>query len=154
MSLKQQNGISLVGVAIFSMAVAAIGMSLLYWERNGHLPFQDVWQRWGKSANVIGNELQKASGVKDLKLPGQESNGVPTPVTVETGVRRCTINGKAVFSDTECTDQNSTTKHLKLNDTQGFVHPKPAESDDQAASGAEQDLRLKMIDKVINKSVR
>ncbi|MFZ6752265.1 hypothetical protein ACO0KY_02730 [Undibacterium sp. Dicai25W] len=152
MNLHRQRGISLIWVSVFFMTLAAAGMTLLYTVRYGHLPFQEVWTRWGKSANVIGNELQKASGVKELNLPGQESSGVRAPVTVESGVRRCMINGKTVFSDTECTDQNSTTKHLKLNDTQGFVHPKPANTDDQAASGSEQEMRFKMIDKAINRA--
>jgi len=147
MKLKRQQGISLFWVSVFSMALAAAGMGFLYTVRYGHLPFQDVWSRWGQSATVIGNELQKASGVKDLHLPGQENNGAQATVTLESGVQRCVINGKTVFSDTECTDKNPTSSHVKLSDTQGFVHPKLVPPDEQSASGSN-----KMIDKMIDKA--
>ncbi|MFZ6691190.1 hypothetical protein [Undibacterium sp. SXout20W] len=149
MNFHRQRGISLVWVAIISMLVAAASMCFLYTARYGHLPFQEAWARWSQSGTVIGHELQKAAGVKELHLPGQDNAGVPPPVTIQSGVRRCVINGKTVFSDTECTDKNPTSVHMKLSDTQGFVHPKPVTVDDRSSSGSD-----KMIDKMIERAER
>jgi len=154
MRLTRQTGINLVWVSILSMIVAAAGMMALYTMRYGHLPFQEALARWQSSGKVIGNELQQATGIKDLNLPDQENAGAPPPVTVESGVRRCIIQGRTVFSDTECSDQNPTTKTMKLTDTKGFVHSKPVQTEDENATGTDTDLRRKMIDKVIEKSSR
>ena len=152
MSIKRQRGINLVWVSILSMCVAAAGMATLYTIRYGHLPFQETLSRWQSSGKVIGNELKKATNMGDLHAPGLANEEGPPPVTVQTGVRRCLIDGKTVISNTECTDQNPTTKLMKLHDTQGFVHPKPAQAEQSGSSDPGTDVRRKMIDKIIDKS--
>jgi hypothetical protein len=110
---------------------------------------QDVWARWGKSAHVISSELKNASGIS--AIPGS-GDGLRPAATVDAGIRQCTIQGKVVFSDTACTDNNPTTKNIKLHDNQGFAPPKVAKPDqehDELGANNEQLLRLKALDKAI-----
>ena len=149
MRRHQRGSINLWTVSILMMIVSAAGLVFLYAVRYGHLPFEETWARWGKSANVISNELQHASGVQ------LGSEGLRPAATVEKGIRQCTIQGKVVFSDTACTDQNPTSKDLKLHDNRGFVTPKAAQPDKENEATAldhEQVLRLKALDRAIEKS--
>ena len=156
MNLHHQRGISLIAVAIVSMLVALLSMGLLYYMRNGHLPMPGMWARWGKSANVISNELKNASGVQ---LPGSSnsnsnSNSNSTPgmrpaATVDEGVRRCTINGKTVYSDTLCTDTNPTTRQVKLHDARGIEAPKTPASQATASEADEEQLKKKIMEQAL-----
>ncbi len=152
MSLRHQNGISLIAVAIVSMLVALLSMGLLYYMRNGHLPMPEMWARWGKSANVISNELKNATGVQ---LPGGSNNnsnsapGMRQAATVDEGVRRCTINGKTVYSDTLCTDTNPTTRQVKLHDARGMEAPKNPASQASASETDEEVLKKKIMDQAL-----
>ncbi|MFZ6756726.1 hypothetical protein ACO0K9_05855 [Undibacterium sp. Ji50W] len=151
MSLRHQRGISLIAVAIGSMLVALLSMGLLYYMRNGHLPMPEMWARWGKSANVITNELKNAT---DVQLPGNSSNSNSAPglrqaATVEEGVRRCTINGKTVYSDTLCTDTNPTTRQVKLHDARGMEAAKSTASQASASEPGEEELKKKIMEQAL-----
>ncbi|MEB0140441.1 MULTISPECIES: hypothetical protein [unclassified Undibacterium] len=152
MNLQRQRGLNLFFVSVFFMLLAGGGMTFLYTIRYGHLPFQDSLARWGHSAGVIGNELKKASGADTLKisLPTADGGGMAAPVTLESGVRRCQIDGKTVFSDTACSAQNPTSRAVKLHDTQGFVHPVVV-SDTQADS-SDTDMSKKILDQAISRA--
>ncbi|MBC3884228.1 hypothetical protein [Undibacterium griseum] len=151
MNLNKQRGLSLIAISVIFMLLGLVAMGFLYTIRYGHLPMQDVWARWGKSAGVIGNELKNASGVKDLSLPVLPDDDKRRIVTVESGARKCIVHGKTVYSDTECADSNPTSKNVKLHDTQGFVRP-AAQADEHAASGSAEDLHLQMLEKAIQKA--
>jgi hypothetical protein len=136
--LRQGGTVSLVMVSLLVMGLSLAAMSLLYYMRYGHVPLQDVWQRWSKSAEVVSKEI---GGV----LPDQA-------VTVDAGIRRCTIKGKVVFSDVECSDTNPTTRAVKLVDNKGGEPPKtPAASKahDAVQSANEVDVKSQMIDKIV-----
>jgi hypothetical protein len=166
MKISDQRGaVSLFGTAVLMMLLTIAGMLFLYSVRYGHLPFQDAISRWGRSANVISNELKQASGIAagsaaQASQPGaigQISAGIPAAATVDTGIRRCTIHGKIVYSDHECRDDNATTRAVKLQDNRSDVPQsaaKPAASANDGSDDPEQSLRMKMIDKAINRSVR
>jgi hypothetical protein len=153
MNLQRQRGLSLIWISVLFMLLGLVSMGFLYTIRYGHLPMQDVWSKWGKSANVIGNELKNVTGIQELSLPGQNSSGVRQAATVESGVRRCTIDGKTVYSDTACLDSNPTSTNIELNDAKGFVKPPPP-VEEASASNAEQDLRLKALEKALQKAQR
>ena len=157
-----QRGISLIAVSIIFMLIGLVSMGALYTMRYGHLPMQEKLDQWGKSAGIIGKELKNVSGMSDVNsgsLNGSNTNantgsnesGMRNAATVNSGVRRCTINGKTVYSDVECTDHNPTTRELKLHDAQGFVHAKPAQ-EQSSGDNASQDMRLNMLDKAINQN--
>jgi hypothetical protein len=159
----QRGAVSLFGTAILMMLLAIAGMLFLYSVRYGHLPFQDAMTRWGRSANVISNELKQASGITtgnaaQVSQPaaiGNDSAGTPAAATIDAGIRRCTIHGKIVYSDNECRDDNVTTRAVKLQDSRSDA-PKPAAKSAATATDGnedpEQSLRMKMIDKAINRS--
>lgn len=165
----QRGAINLWLVSIIMMLVTIAGLSFLYTVRYGHLPFQETWARWGKSGQVIANELKNASGIQtDGSQAGQTQSGGTTgntvsgqnsnlraAATVDSGIKKCMIKGNLVYSDTECTDSNPTSRAVKLQDNKGFEPPKvakPATEKEDSAQTAEADLRLKMIEKAINKS--
>jgi hypothetical protein len=155
----QRGAVSLFGTAILMMLLAIAGMLFLYTVRYGHLPFQDAMARWGRSANVISNELKQASGIASGSAAqashpaaiGQGSAGTPAAATIDAGIRRCTIHGKIVYSDNECRDDNVTTRAVKLQDSRSDA-PKPAPTATDGNEDTEQSLRMKMIDKAINRS--
>jgi hypothetical protein len=163
--ILQRGTINLWLVSIIMMLVTIAGLTFLYTVRYGHLPFQETWARWSKSGNVIANELKNASGIQTRpseagqaqlggNVSGQNSN-LPAPVTVDSGIKKCMIKGKVVYSDTECTDSNPTSRAVKLQDNKGFEPPKvakPVAEKEDSAQTAEADLRLKLIEKAINKS--
>ena len=149
---RQRGSINLWAVSILMMLLTLAGLVFLYTIRYGHLPMQDVWARWGKSANVISSELKNASGISVIQSSG---DGLRPAATVNGGIRQCTIQGKVVFSDTACTDNNPSTKEIKLQDNQGFAPPKvvkPDQEHDELGANNEQVLRLKALDKAIEKS--
>ncbi|QJQ07231.1 hypothetical protein EJG51_016975 [Undibacterium piscinae] len=162
MKISDQRGaVSLFGTAILMMLLTIAGMLFLYSVRYGHLPFQDAISRWGRSANVISNELKQASGITATAATagrqppagaiGQGSAGTPAAATIDAGIRRCTIHGKIVYSDNECRDDNVTTRAVKLQDSRSDA-PKPAPTATDGNEDTEQSLRMKMIDKAINRS--
>lgn len=132
--LTQSGAINLYVVSILMMALSLAAISLLYYMRYGHVPLQGVWQRWSKSAEVVSKEI---GGV----LPDQV-------VTVDAGIRRCTIKGKVVFSDVECTDSNPTTRAVKLVDNKGGEPPK-APAANTAQGAPEADVKSQIIDKAV-----
>lgn len=163
MNYSNQRGVSLVGVAIFSMLVASLGMLFLYYMRNGHLPMQDMWARLGKSAAVVGNEVKNATG---LPTGSSEGPGMREAATTSEGVRRCSIDGKTVYSDTLCLDSNPSTKKVKLNDSAGMEPPKAAAARDETAdstgnaagsgtagTAANQELKKKIMEQAMGKPV-
>ncbi|MDO8179790.1 MAG: hypothetical protein Q7T62_16225 [Undibacterium sp.] len=136
----QGGAISLYLVAILMMLLTLAALAFFYFMRYGHLPMQDVWQRWSKSGAVISNELKGAGG---LSVDGAAFGKV---ATVDSGIRRCTIKGKVIFSDVECTDSNPSTREVKLYDSKGGEPPKaPAAVKD----APDPDLKLQMIDKLV-----
>lgn len=150
MKLNKQTGISLVMVSVISMLVAALGMSFLYYMRNGHLPMQDLWARFGKDAAVIRNDVQDSTG---LPTGSSEGPGMRQAATTSEGVRRCTIDGKTVYSDTLCLDTNPTTKKIKLNDSKGMEPPKTAVARDDAVNAAGSANPASMTNEEMKKKV-
>lgn len=138
----QSGAINLYMVSLLMMALTLAALSLMYYMRYGHVPLQDVWQRWRHSADTITKDL---SGLKpDGVLPGQA-------VTVDSGIKRCTIKGKVVFSDVECSDSNPTTKAVKLVDNKGGEPPKPSANatNSKVQNANETDMQSKIIDKAV-----
>ena len=143
---KQSGAINLVLVSILMMALTLAALSLLYYMRYGHVPLQDVWQRWSKSGEVVGNELKNISGMNE----GGAHSG--KTATVDAGIKRCTVNGKVLFSDVECSDNNQTTRAVKLYDSKGGEPPKASANGkaQEAAQGANAvDVKSQMIEKAV-----
>ncbi|MFZ6780887.1 hypothetical protein ACO0LD_28975 [Undibacterium sp. Ji83W] len=150
MKYTKQRGISLIAVAIISMLVASLGMAFLYYMRYGHLPMQDMWARFGKAAAIIGNDVKDSTG---LPTGISEGPGMRQAATTSEGVRRCTIEGKTVYSDTLCVDTNPTTKKIKLNDSKGMEPPKAAMAKEDGGKAADSAYSASMTNEEMKKKI-
>jgi Tfp pilus assembly protein PilV len=131
--LRRQRGISLIWVAVLMAGVAALAMAAIFsmrYERN--LFAEGLARLTGKTppaATVQGGAA--AAAALAPSVPGNQ-------------LRRCVINGKTVFSDTECSAANATTQNVIVHETKGVEAPKAPKPD--PAGAAPQDLRAKMIE--------
>jgi hypothetical protein len=125
--LERQRGISLIVVALLMAGVAALAMAAIFSMR---------YER-----NLFAEGLAKLSG-KPAPAPGAAATVAAAPPGNQ--LRRCVINGKTVFSDTECGAANATTQNVVVHETKGVEAPKAPKPD--PATAAPQDLRAKMIE--------
>jgi hypothetical protein len=113
-----QRGLSIVSVGIFSVLFALCAMAALFSWRYERNLFAEAWHK-----------LAGAPAAVKLVESAKEAAGTTPPVTA---MRRCQIKGKTVISNTECSDQNPTTKDIAIHDTKGIEAPrvpvKPAEA--------------------------
>lgn len=113
--LQRQRGLSLIGVASFSIVFAGIAMAFLMGVRHDRNYFAEGW------AKLTGK-------MKESPLPAIVSPDTPSTATA---LRKCVVDGKTVISNVDCTDKNPTSKDIKIYDTKGFEAPKappPADS--------------------------
>jgi hypothetical protein len=109
--LRRQSGLSLIAVAVGMAALAAAAMFGLYAMRHeGKLP----------------------------ALPAVPAT-VAAPASSEP-LRKCTINGKTVISNSDCKDSG---KVIRIQDSKGIESPKAPPPAEQTP----EDLRAKMIEK-------
>ena len=127
--LQRQRGISLILVAVLMAGVAALAMAAIFSMR---------YER-----NLFAEGVAKLTGKAPAAAAGSGAAAAAAPVPGNQ-LRRCVINGKTVFSDTECSAANATTKNVVVHETKGVEAPKPPKPDPAAA--APQDLRAKMIE--------
>jgi hypothetical protein len=127
--LKRQRGISLIAVALIMAGLAAIVMTALFSMK--------------KERNLFAEGADKL-----LKKTGADAvvkQGTQAAQPAAAALRRCVIDGKTVFSDTECAANNPTTKKVVVHETRGIEAPKVPKPD-PAASGPES-MQEKMIEK-------
>lgn len=113
--LLRQRGLSLIGVAVFSIAFAGVAMVFLMGVRHDRNYFAEGW------AKLTGK-------LAESPLPAIQSQATPQ---AGTALRKCVVDGKTVISNVDCTDKNPTSKDIKIYDTKGFEAPKappPADS--------------------------
>jgi hypothetical protein len=127
---ERQRGISLIVVAVLMAGVAALAMAAIFSMR---------YER-----NLFAEGLARLTG-KPAAGQGGAAAAVPSASAAPGNqLRRCTVNGKTVFSDTDCSPANATTKTVIVHETKGVEAPKAPKPD--PAGGAPQDLRAKMIE--------
>ena len=127
--LKRQRGISLIAVALIMAGLAAVVMAALFSMKNERNLFAEG-----------ADKLLKKTGADAVVQQGAQA---VQPAAA--ALRRCVIGGKTVFSDTECTASNPTTKNVVVQETRGIESPK-APKPDPASAGPES-IREKMIEK-------
>lgn len=146
MKKYHQSGLSLIAVAII-MALLAVGtMAGLYAIRYNKNPVTELLGSKGvdQTLNQAGQTLDKAKS--DL-------TGKPTAAAVaadNAAIRKCIIDGKTVFSNTDCP---KSAPKMKLHDTAGFAPP-PKPVEDSASSDASATLQQKAMEKAIEKATR
>ncbi len=127
--LKRQRGISLIAVALIMAGLAAVVMTALFSMK--------------KERNLFAEGADKL-----LKNTGSDAvlhKGAQAVQPAAAALRRCVIDGKTVFSDTECRASNPTTKTVTVHETRGIEAPKAPRSEPAAATP--EALREKMIEK-------
>lgn len=129
----RQRGLSLIGVAIVSALLALAAMAALFsmrYERNL------LAEAWAKLAG--GAPVQQAAGA--ARAAGGNAGTAPA------GLRKCVIDGKTVISNTDCTDDNKTSKTIQVHDTRGIEAPRKPEPAKQ-----EEPTSNPQIDKMLEK---
>jgi hypothetical protein len=120
MELNKQRGISLVVVVILSVAVGLLAVGTLVSMRQERNIFKEILHK--ASGGTLGAPAPAAAG-------GTAGAAVTiAPTAPGNTLRRCVINGKTVFSDTECANTHSTeVKSLQVKGVESpKVPPKPA----------------------------
>lgn len=137
----RQQGLSLIGVALFMAVLASVAMGCLYWMRYERNPITDIMN--GQVGKAHKNPAAGTAASQPQPL------AVVPPRAPAGPIRKCVINGKTVYSDTECP---KSAEKIKLHDTEGFAPPptpKPV-----LDSGPEPTLQQKELDKAIEKATR
>ena len=131
MTLQRQRGaFNLYAVALLSMLLAAAAMAALFSMRG--------------ERNLFAEGAAKAG-----KLVSPAADAARAAVSGDSGqMRTCLVHGKKVISNTDCTDQNKTSKVIQIHDTRGFEAPK------QPAEPVAEPTSDKMTDKIIEKQLR
>ena len=145
MNINKQNGISLLATALIFFAVGVAAMLALYVFRYGHLPPMDTLMK------AVPNATQAPSATTATTTAPAPDSQLGKPVTIESGARHCVINGKMVYSDTEC-HQDAKTLHLQ--DTKGFVPVKKPEAEKAPQEEDGNDMARQRIEKAIDNSRR
>lgn len=129
---RQRGAYKLSHVALLSAGVAAVAMAALFSMRQERNLFAEGASKVGK----LVSDSAAAAPIDSARAALSGTSGQ---------MRKCVINGKAVISNTDCVDQNPTSKVIKIRDTKGFEAPKkpvePKIEDDPNA------LRNKIIEK-------
>ena len=134
--LSRQRGMfNLYWVAIFSAAAAALAMFALMSMRSEHNLFAD------------GVDHAKATFAKH---GGEQALGAARDAVTGTDSRmkKCTINGKVVISNTDCLATNSSTKVIVITDGNVANAVKPPKK--PVAAPTSQPVIDKIIEKQLN----
>ncbi len=132
--LQRQRGLSLIGVAIFMAALAALAMGALYWVRYERNPVTDI----------MNGQVGKAH--KSPPATAVQAPAAP-PAAPQGPIRKCVIAGKTVYSDSECP---KSAEKIKLHDSKGFAPPPKPEKEAEP----EATLQQKALEKAIEKATR
>lgn len=145
----RQRGLSLIAVALIMAGLAAVVMAGLFSMRYERNLFAEGADKLMKPAGAALKEAGVASTLSSAVTSAASAVGASSAIAAATGntpgaqLRRCVINGKTVFSDTECNDHAN--QKIVVRETRGIESPKvpkpaPADSSPQA-------MRDKMIEK-------
>lgn len=139
MQRKYQRGeVSLLWAAVLVGVVALVCMGALFSMRYERNFFAEAWARFTKSE--VGKAVQQTQQV--AASVAKPDGGISADI------RKCTINGKVVYSNIECDAKNATTHKVQLHDTQGIEAPKVPQAS-ASQSGGQPTLQDKMIDKAM-----
>ena len=139
MKLKYQRGeLSLFWMAVVVGIVALVCMGALFSMRYERNFFAEAWKGFMKSdAGKVVQQTQKTA------------DAVANPDGGSAEIRKCTIDGKVVYSNVECDAKNASTRKVALHDTQGIEAPKVPQ-----ASAPQPEQQPTLQDKMIEKAVQ
>lgn len=135
MNRRKQAGLSLLWVAVFMALFSFAAMAALFAMRYDRNLFVEAW-----------SGLIRASGSADTIKKSQQA--IETVTKGESSaLRKCTVDGKVMYSNVECDGKNSTTKTVRVRDSQGFDAPQPPPP-------PKEDSAPNMQDKLIEKTTK
>lgn len=141
MQMKYQRGeVSLLWSAVVVGVVALVCMGALFSMRYECNFFAEAWTRLTKSE--VGKAVRQTQKVAEGVARPEGGTG--------TDIRKCTINGKVVYSNIECDAKNLTTRKVQMHDTQGIEAPKVPQASASQFEG-QPTLRDKMIEKAVQR---
>ncbi len=135
MIARQRGVLNLVWVAVASAALAALAMAAIWSMRYERNLFAEALATVTGAAPASIDAARKAVGA----APAGEGGGA---------LRKCVIAGKTVISNTDCLDNNKTSKAIRITDTRGFEPPKAPAAEKASATSDPA------IDKIIEKQLR
>jgi hypothetical protein len=131
---RQRGALSLAWVAIMSAVLALLAMAALYSMRYERNLFAEGW------AKVAGGDTARHA----IDAARNAGGAAAAPVVL----RKCIIDGKTVVSNTDCRDDNRSSKTMVLHDSHGIEPPKAPPVEKQVEPGSDP-----MLDKVIEKQL-
>ena len=133
MYLKYQKGLSLLWTAVVVGLAALAGMVALMSARYERNYFAEGWKKLTRTE--VGQVVQQTQ--KNVAKNQAEP------------IKKCTIDGKVVYSNVECDKGNQTSQKVQIHDTAGFEAPKvPVASTPEEGAPS---MRDKLIDKAVNR---
>ena len=129
---RQRGELNLLWVAVFSGVLALAAITALMSMRN--------------EKNYFAEALGKLTGKAPDAVKEMAGTAVAEPKAGT--LRKCVIDGKTVYSDTECSDKNPTSKAVVVQKTSGIESPKVPVS---ASASATSDP---VLDKAIEKQMK
>ena len=136
--LKRQKGeLSLIWVAVSMAALTSLAMVGLFWMRYERNLFAEAWAYVMRTP--VGQTVKQTQSAAEGSLKSDSASGA---------IRKCTIDGKVVYSNVDCNAKDGNSKAVKLHDTRGIDAPK-APPPPVAADDPQADMRQKLIEKSI-----
>ena len=142
---RQRGELSLLSCALLFAVMALVAAIALFSMRSERNFFAEAWS--GAMRTQLGQSAQQ--------LWSATTNVAKSGTVQAAEIRKCTIDGKPVYSNVECSAKSPHSRKVDLHDSGGIEAPKapPAvEADGKAtggpaASGAPPGIQDKMIDK-------
>lgn len=134
MILQRQRGeLSLFWSAVLAALVAMAAMAILFSMRYERNFFAEGWSRLMHSpAGQAIQSTQSAAGAAVKPGSGE--------------VRKCTVNGRVVYSNVECDTKNPSSRKVDLQDSRGFETAKTP-APEAPAGKTPPNLQDKMIER-------
>jgi hypothetical protein len=133
---RQRGALNLVWVAVMSGLLALALMAALFSVRYERNLFAEGWAKIAGGAPA----RQAIDAARQMTATGERA---------PSALRKCVIDGKTVVSNTDCTDDNKSSKTIAIHDSRGIEPPKVPAPEKEAAPTSNP-----MIDKIVEKQLR
>lgn len=131
----ERGELSLLWVAVCMAGLAVLAMAGMFWMRYERNVFAEGWAHLMRTP--VGQTVKQTQAAAEGGLKSESSV-----------MRKCTIDGKVVYSNVDCNPADAGSRVVKLHDTRGIEAPK-APPPMAATDDAPPDLRQKMIEKAL-----
>ncbi len=134
MTNRERGAISLVWAVLLCGVFAAIAMMALISMRHDR--------------DLLGEAVTRITGAQPAQQALDAARNAAGAQAQQAALRKCVIDGKTVVSNTDCRDDNKTSKTIEIHDSRGVEAPKQPAAPQQAGPTSNP-----MIDKAIEKQL-